>query len=103
MRTARSAEDTKPPPGVLVRIPPALRDLTSGRDEVLLVADDLSALLDQLDATFPGFRDRIADETGQLRRYVNVFVNDELPRGSLSETRLAPGDTVHILPSVAGG
>jgi len=86
-----------------VHVPPALRSYTSGRDEVLLEASDLASLLDLLDSAFPGLRDRIAEETGGPRRYVNVFVNDEQVRGPLSEARLAPGDVVHILPSVAGG
>lgn len=89
--------------GVLVRIPPALRTFTDGKDEVSLEADDVEALLVRLERTFPGIRDRIVDETGRLRPYVNVFVNDDLRRDMPGEIPLRGGDVVHILPSVAGG
>jgi molybdopterin synthase sulfur carrier subunit len=89
--------------GVLVRIPSALLSFTGGQDEVLVEAADLASLLSGLEAAFPGIGDRIADEAGQLRQYVNVFVNDELVRGPPVRVRLSPGDQVHILPSVAGG
>lgn len=89
--------------GVLVRVPHALRSYTDGQDEVLLEAADVASLLARLDEAFPGIQDRIVEETGRPRRYVNVFVNDEQVRGPLGAARLAPGDVVHILPSVAGG
>ncbi|MFA5895437.1 MAG: MoaD/ThiS family protein [Thermoplasmata archaeon] len=89
--------------GVLVRIPSALLSFTGGQDEVLLEATDLASLVARLDAAFPGAGDRILDEAGRLRQYVNVFVNDELVRGTPDRVRLSPGDQVHILPSVAGG
>ena len=89
--------------GITVHVPPALRAYTDGQDEVCLEAADLDALLRALDGAFPGIRARVVDETGRTRPYVNVFVNDELVRGPLSEARLSPGDAVHLLPSVAGG
>ncbi|HYM39672.1 MAG TPA: MoaD/ThiS family protein [Thermoplasmata archaeon] len=88
---------------VTVYIPPALRSFTHGQDEVLVEAHDADALLRQLETAFPGIRGRILDETGRPRPYVNVFVNEELVRGSLETVVLLPGDRVHILPSVAGG
>lgn len=89
--------------GVLVRIPPALRTFTDGQDEVLLEAGDIASLLDRLDEAFPGIGDRVLEETGRPRRYVNIFLNEELVRDDLSTVRLAAGDVVHILPSIAGG
>lgn len=89
--------------GVTVHIPPALRSFTQGQDEVILEAGDVASLLQGLDDAFPGIRDRIVDETSRLRPYVNVFVNDELVRSPPAEVRLARGDVVHILPSIAGG
>lgn len=89
--------------GVLVRIPSALRSFTSGQEEILLDAADLAALILRLEDAFPGIRDRIVDETGRSRQYVNLFVNEELVRGPLPSVHLSPGDAVHILPSVAGG
>lgn len=89
--------------GVLVRIPPALRSYTDGQDEVVLEAPDIARLLEALDGAFPGIRDRVVDETGRRRQYVNIFVNEDLVWADLPEARLKPGDVVHILPSVAGG
>ncbi len=89
--------------GVTVYVPPALRTLADGQDEVHTEADDLAALLAALDTAFPGFRGRIVDERGRRRPYVNIFLNEELVRGPLETVRLARGDAVHILPSVAGG
>lgn len=89
--------------GVMVHIPPALRSFTDGQDEVLLESGDAASLLRALDAAFPGIRERILDEMGRPRPYVNVFVNDELVRGPLEQVALSRGDAVHILPSVAGG
>lgn len=89
--------------GVLVRIPPALRIFTDGKDEVRMEANDVESLLVGLDEAFPGIRDRIVDETGRLRPYVNVFVNDDLRRDVPRDIALRGGDVVHILPSVAGG
>ncbi len=89
--------------GITVHIPPALRSLTDGQDEVCLEAADVAALLWALEAAFPGIRARIMDEAGRQRPYVNVFVNEELVRGPLERAALGRGDTVHILPSVAGG
>ena len=89
--------------GVTVHVPPALRSFTSGQDEVLLEARDVAALLQELDRAFPGIRGRILDETGRMRPYINVFVNEDLVRGPLEKVRLAAGDVVFILPSVAGG
>lgn len=89
--------------GVTVYVPPALRTLTDGQDEVHIEAEDVATLLDRLNSAFPGFRLRVVDEAGRARPYVNVFVNEELVRGPLGEARLSPGDSVHVLPSVAGG
>ncbi len=89
--------------GILVRIPPALRSYTDGQDEIVLEGSDVATLLSALDDAFPGIRDRVVDESGRRRPYVNVFVNEELVVTSLPDSKLRPGDIVHILPSVAGG
>jgi len=67
--------------GVLVRIPPALRSYTAGEDEVVLDASDLAGMLKALDSSFPGIRDRVVDEAGRRRPYVNLFLNEDLHRG----------------------
>lgn len=89
--------------GVLVHVPGALRSYTQGQDEILIEAGSLSELLGRLEEAFPGIRDRIVDEAGRTRKFVNLFLNEELVRGPLERVRLSPGDVVHVLPSVAGG
>ena len=82
-----------------------LRDFARGASEVQLdSADDLRTMVRELDSAFPGIGGRIADDQGRIRAHVNVFVNSENSRELENErTRLKDGDTVHILPSVAGG
>jgi len=82
-----------------------LQDLTGGTREVKLdSADDLRALVSKLDNSFPGLGRRIVDDQGNIRPYVNVFVNKENSRElECEKTKLRDGDIVHVLPSVAGG
>jgi molybdopterin synthase sulfur carrier subunit len=88
---------------VEVRIPTILRPYTGGDKVVSGDGADLRALIDDLDSRFPGIGERLVDEQG-LRRFVNVYLNDEDVRflGGL-DTALADGDSVTILPAVAGG
>jgi molybdopterin synthase sulfur carrier subunit len=87
-----------------VKIPTILRTYTGGAKSVEASGSTLSALLDSLDANHPGLRGRLITEDGGLHRFVNVYVNDEDVRftGSL-DTALKDGDSVTILPAVAGG
>ena len=87
-----------------VRIPTILRTYTGGEKAVEASGDTLAGLIDALEADHPGIKDRLIEESGELRRFVNVYVNDEDVRftGSL-ETSLGDGDQVVILPAVAGG
>jgi molybdopterin synthase sulfur carrier subunit len=86
-----------------VRVPTILRNFTEGAKSVEAEGSTLSALIDDLEANHPGIKDRLI-EGGDLRRFINVYVNDEDVRftGSL-ETALSDGDQVVILPAVAGG
>jgi MoaD family protein len=86
-----------------VRIPTILRTYTGGEKAVDASGATLAALIDDLEANHPGIRDRLL-EAGDLRRFVNVYVNDEDVRftGGL-ETALSDGDQVVVLPAVAGG
>lgn len=88
---------------VTVRIPTPLRTLTGGQDEVEGPAGTVQALIDALEGSFPGLKDRVCDDKG-VRRFVNVFANDEDIRflGGL-ETQLKDGDTLSIVPAIAGG
>jgi molybdopterin converting factor small subunit len=86
-----------------VRIPTILRTYTGGEKAVAGQGGTLADVLVDLDSRHPGLRDRIVDDKG-LRRFVNVYVNDEDVRfmGGL-ETAVKDGDTVTVLPAVAGG
>ena len=88
---------------VEVRIPTILRPYTGGDKNVTAEGATLGALIIDLDVRYPGIRERIVDEQG-LRRYVNLYLNDEDVRflGGL-DTPVADGDSVTILPAVAGG
>jgi sulfur-carrier protein len=88
---------------VEVRIPTILRPYTGGEKAVDGAGETLDALIDDLEARYPGLRERLVDDAG-LRRFVNVYLNDEDVRflGGL-ETPVADGDSVTILPAVAGG
>jgi molybdopterin synthase sulfur carrier subunit len=89
---------------VTVRIPTPLRKLTNDLDVVSGDGGTLVACIDGLDSQYPGLKDRILDETGQLRRFVNVYVNGEDVRFQQGvETALKAGDEVSIVPAVAGG
>jgi molybdopterin synthase sulfur carrier subunit len=89
---------------VTVRIPTQLRELSGGASEVSLEGGTVKELLAALDAAHPGFAERLHDESGQLRRFVNVFVADEDIRFLEGvETPVLPGQTVSIVPAVAGG
>ena len=87
-----------------VRIPTILRTYTSGAGEVTADGAKLREVLDDLEASFPGIRDRILDETGALRRFVNVYVGDDDVRfiGGL-DAEIADGARISIIPAVAGG
>ncbi|ABL80825.1 MULTISPECIES: MoaD/ThiS family protein [unclassified Nocardioides] len=86
-----------------VRIPTILRTYTGGEKAVTGAGASLSALIDDLESSHPGLKDRLIED-GDLRRFVNVYVNDEDVRfiGGL-EAELADGDQVVVLPAVAGG
>ena len=89
---------------VTVRIPTQLRNLSGGASEVKVEGDTVADALAALDAAHPGFGERLHDETGKLRRFVNVFVADEDIRFLDGvKTPLEDGAVVSIVPAVAGG
>lgn len=89
---------------VRVRIPAPLRTATDGESEVSLSATSLGECLQALESRFPDIGQRIKDEEGVLRRFVNVYVNGEDIRFLQGmETGLKEGDEVSIIPAVAGG
>jgi molybdopterin converting factor small subunit len=89
---------------VTVRIPTTLRTLTGGQAEVSVEGANVGEVLKALDAAHPGFADRILDDGGSIRRFVNVFVADDDVRFLQAlETPVPDGETVAIIPAVAGG
>lgn len=89
---------------VTVRIPTQLRTLTGGAGEVSADGSTVGEVLKALDAAHPGLGERLFDEAGKLRRFVNVFLADEDVRFLDGlETGVAEGQTVSIVPAVAGG
>jgi molybdopterin synthase sulfur carrier subunit len=89
---------------VTIRIPTQLRELTGGAPEVAVEGGTVKELLAALDAAHPGFAGRLHDDSGGLRRFVNVFVADEDIRFLDGvDTVVAPGQVVSIVPAVAGG
>ncbi len=89
---------------IAVRVPTQLRSLTGGNGEVSVEASTVGEALKALDAAHPGLGERIFDEGGQLRRFVNVFVADEDVRFQQGlETPVHDGQTISIVPAVAGG
>jgi molybdopterin converting factor small subunit len=88
----------------VVRIPGPLRSLSGGEAAVNIEAGDIRSTIEQLDSRYPGFRDRLLDGSGNLRQFVNVYLNDEDVRfaGGL-EAKVAEQDEVSIIPAVAGG
>jgi molybdopterin synthase sulfur carrier subunit len=89
---------------IKVQIPAPLRSLTGGADELELEAQDVASLVEALEARHKGLRDRLYDGQGELRSYVRVFVNEEDVRFlDGKKTALKAGDTVAIVPAIAGG
>jgi sulfur-carrier protein len=87
-----------------VRIPTILRTYTGGASEVSAVGGTLAEVIDSLEADHPGIRARVLDDDGKLRRFVNVYVNDDDVRFAEGlETPVPAGGSVSIIPAVAGG
>lgn len=86
------------------RIPGPLRRLSDGEVTVAVQAADLGSAIEALDARYPGFKDRLLDENGELRQFVNVYLNDEDVRlGAGLGATLTDKDEISIVPAVAGG
>ena len=89
---------------VTVRIPTPLQRLTNGQAEGQCDGSNVDALLQDLEKRYPGIKERICDEQGKLRRFVNVFVNEEDIRFMQGDqTAVKDGDDVSIIPAIAGG
>ncbi len=89
---------------VIIRIPTPLRKLTADQDTVSADGASLSECISSLEASYPGLKERLCDESGEIRRFVNIYVNGEDVRFLQGlATSLKDGDEVSIVPAVAGG
>lgn len=89
---------------IKVRIPQPLQKLTAGKAEVEAEARDVRQLIENLEKTFPGIKERLCDEKDNVRRFINIYVNEEDVRFlQQDKTPLKDGDEVSIIPAIAGG
>ena len=89
---------------ITVHIPAPLRKLTDNQNEVEVDASTVGDLVDNLESAYAGIKEKLVDENGEIRRYVNIYVNDEDIRFlDGSETLLSNGDSLSIVPAIAGG
>lgn len=87
-----------------VRIPTPLQKLTANQGEVEVSGGNVKSVIDDLEKKFPGFKERLCDENGKLRRFVNIYLNDEDVRFLQGEeTPVKDGDQISIIPAIAGG
>ena len=87
-----------------VRIPTPLRKLTNNEEVVEVTAKNIGEAIAELQSRFPGIQERLVDEKGEVRRFVNVYVNEEDIRFLQgSQTPLKDGDEISIIPAIAGG
>ncbi|MBM4459457.1 MAG: MoaD/ThiS family protein [Chloroflexi bacterium] len=87
-----------------VNIPTPLRKLTGGQSRVQVGGADIVGVIAALEAHYPGMRDRLMDEAGELKRFINIYVNDDEIRGLQGKaTPVAPDDRISIVPAMAGG
>lgn len=89
---------------VSVRIPTPLRTLTKGADEVKVDGNNIKDIIENLEANYKGIKERICDEKGQIRRFINFYLNDEDIRFMDNlNTPVKDGDNISIVPAIAGG
>jgi MoaD family protein len=87
-----------------IRIPTPLRKLTQGKEEVSASGATIGALIASLETQYPGIKERICDDAGQVRRFVNIFANDEDIRFLKNlDTPVKDSDEISIVPAIAGG
>ena len=85
-------------------VPTPLRKLTHGQSKVQIMATSVAEVIDRADADYPGFRDRVLDTDGEIKRFINVFVNGVDVRSLQGKaTRIKEGDEVSVIPAMAGG
>lgn len=89
---------------VTVRIPTPLRTFTDGVEEVKVEGKNIGEIISNLEANYKGIKERICDESGQIRRFINFYLNDEDIRFLNNlETPVKDGDYISVVPAIAGG
>ena len=89
---------------VTVRIPSPLQKMTGNQEEVKAEGGNIKEVIDNLEKQFPGIKERICDEKGKIRKFINIYVNEEDVRFlQRDETTVKAGDEVSIIPAIAGG
>lgn len=87
-----------------VRIPTPLRKLTNDQESIEIESNTVGGAIEELEGKFPGIKERLVDEEGEIRRFVNVYVNEEDIRFlENQDTPLKEGDDISIIPAIAGG
>ena len=87
-----------------IRIPTPLRKLTDNQESIEVESNTIGGAIDELEGKFPGIKERLVDEEGEIRRFVNVYVNEEDIRfHENQDTPLKEGDDISIIPAIAGG
>jgi sulfur-carrier protein len=89
---------------VTVRVPTPMRRVAGGKRDVSADGENVSAVIEDLERQYPGFKDRLMDESGDLRRFINIYINGEDIRYAQGiDTPLKAGDELSIIPAVSGG
>ena len=89
---------------IKVRIPTPLRKLTNEQETVQAEGATVQGIIDDLEKKYPGLKERLCDEKGELRRFVNIYLNDEDIRFAQGrQTSVKTGDEISIIPAIAGG
>jgi sulfur-carrier protein len=89
---------------IRVRVPTPLRRFTAGSDEVAAAGDSIRAVIEDLERRHPGISERLLDEKGDLRRFVNIYLNgDDIRFLDQLNSKVKDGDDVSIVPAIAGG
>ena len=89
---------------IKVRIPTPLRPMTGGKNEVEVSGNSVAEIIENLASAHPGIKERICDEQGEIRRFINIYVNEEDIRFMTGkDTPLKEGDEMSIIPAIAGG
>jgi molybdopterin synthase sulfur carrier subunit len=89
---------------IRVRVPTPLRRFTAGNDEVSARGDSIKAVIQDLEQSHPGISERLLDEKGELRRFVNIYLNgDDIRFLSQLDSKVKDGDDISIVPAIAGG